>query len=289
MNGQPLVSIVTPSFNQGRFLRRTIESVLAQDYPRIEYAVRDGGSTDDTLDVLRSYGSRLSWVSEPDAGQAQAINRGFAVSAGVIRAFLNSDDILLAGAVTEAVRQLTVHPEWDLVYGEADYIDEDDRITGRYATGPFSSAALWRENLICQPAAFWRAGAAARVGPLDESLHYALDYEYWLRMDSAGLRLGHVPVRLAASRLHAGAKTSSARRRVFAELLALRKRFGRPVGRTYYVGLWHYRLQESRGPLGRTLLGWKRLYQAVGWIHHRAASVRSALEQRGKRGSRSFG
>ena len=198
MSGLPLVSIVTPTLNQGRFLRRAIDSVLAQDHPRIEYIVMDGGSTDDTLAVLQSYGNRVRWISRPDDGQADAINRGFSMGSGEIRAYLNSDDVLLPGAVSEAARQLRAHPEWDLVYGDALFVDESDAVTGRYATADFSSAALWREDIICQPAAFWRASAAARIGPFDAHLHYVMDYEYWLRMDAAGLTLAHVPRDLAA-------------------------------------------------------------------------------------------
>ncbi|MFO0964057.1 MAG: glycosyltransferase family 2 protein [Gemmataceae bacterium] len=128
----PLVSIVTPSFNQGRFIRRTIDSVLSQDYPRIEYVVIDGGSTDETIDVLRSYGSRLEWVSEKDRGQSHAINKGLSRTKGAIVAYLNSDDTLAPGAVATAARHFQEHPDWDLIYGEGEYIDEEDKALGLY-------------------------------------------------------------------------------------------------------------------------------------------------------------
>src|SRR5438105_818781 len=115
-----LVSIVTPSFNQARFLRRTIDSVLSQDYTHIEYVVIDGGSTDGSVDILRTFGNRFRWVSEPDAGQSDAINKGFALCRGDIRAYLNSDDVLRPGAVRTAVRHLDQHPDWDMIYGSAD-------------------------------------------------------------------------------------------------------------------------------------------------------------------------
>ncbi|PYQ26324.1 MAG: hypothetical protein DMF81_00015 [Acidobacteria bacterium] len=125
MEGLPLVSIVTPSFNQGRFLRRTIESVLGQGYPRIEYIVCDGGSTDGSREILGSYGDRLRWDSQPDAGQSAALNRGFAGAHGEVFAYLNSDDLLRPGAVEAVVQHLARNAECDLVYGDADYVDEE--------------------------------------------------------------------------------------------------------------------------------------------------------------------
>src|SRR5262249_50072446 len=124
---RPLVSIVTPSFNQGRFLKRTIDSVLGQTYPHIDYQVIDGGSADDSVAILKSYGDRVRWVSEPDQGQSDALNKGFARARGTVRAYLNSDDVLLPDGVAKAVGHLLRHPDCDMVYGDADYIDENDR------------------------------------------------------------------------------------------------------------------------------------------------------------------
>jgi glycosyltransferase involved in cell wall biosynthesis len=265
----PLVSVVTPSLNQGRFLRRTIESVLTQGHPRIEYIVRDGGSTDASREILASYGDRLRWVSEPDAGQSAALNCGFAEARGDILAYLNSDDVLRPGAVEAAVEHLRRSPECDLVYGEADYIDDEDRVIGAYPTAEYSFSRLAEENLICQPATFWRARIAHRVGPFNEALRYAMDYEYWLRVARAGGRIEHLPQTLAASRLHPGAKTLAERREVLSEIIAVcDAQLGR-VGRTYFIGLWHDRW--AAGP-GRWLGGpprWKRIYQAMGYLHHK--------------------
>ena len=133
----PLVSIVTPSFNQAAFLRRTIDSVLGQDYPHIEYIVIDGGSTDGSVEILRSYGERVRWVSEPDRGQSDAINKGFARCRGTIRGYLNSDDVLWPGAVRTVVAHFADQRDWDLIYGNAYHIDADDRILG-----PLSDSAL---------------------------------------------------------------------------------------------------------------------------------------------------
>src|SRR5438552_606700 len=164
---EPLVSIVTPSFNQGRFLRRTIDSVLCQEYPRIEYIVVDGGSTDDSVDILRSYGDGFAWISEPDRGQSDAINKGFARCHGTIHAYVNSDDILCPGAIRTVVAHFDAHPEWDALYGDAHNIGADDAVLGRYPTAEYDFDRLLQNCFICQPAAFWRARIAERVGPFD--------------------------------------------------------------------------------------------------------------------------
>jgi glycosyltransferase involved in cell wall biosynthesis len=264
-----LVSIVTPSLNQGRFLRRTIESVLAQGHPRIEHIVRDGGSTDGSREILASYAGRIRWVSEPDAGQSAALNRGFAEARGEIFAYLNSDDVLRPGAVEAVVEHFRRNPTCDLVYGDADYIDEEDRVIGAYPTAAYSFDRLAEENLVCQPAAFWRARLARRVGPFNEALRYAMDYEYWLRVAEAGGRIEYLPRTLAASRLHPGAKTLAERRQVLREIFAVcDAQLGR-VGRTYFIGLWHDRIAAGTGRwLGRPVR-WKRVYQAMGYLHHK--------------------
>ena len=265
----PLVSIVTPSFNQARFLRRTIESVLAQDHPRIEYIVRDGGSTDGSRDILASYGDRLRWVSEPDGGQSAAINRGFETASGEIRGYLNSDDVLVPGALSAVVAHFAGAASCDLVYGDGEYIDADDRVIGCCPTGAHSLARLAEENFICQPAAFWRATLAREVGPFNEALHYAMDYEYWLRIARAGGRMEHLPRTLAATRLHAEAKTVAERNQALREIFAVCDAQVGRVGRTYFIGLWHDRLRAGParwlGPPAR----WRRLYQAIGYLHHK--------------------
>lgn len=150
----PLVSIVTPSFNQGRFLKRTIDSVLSQNYPHIEYIVIDGGSTDDSVNILSSYTDRFFWISEPDNGQTHAINKGIKRAKGEILAYLNSDDVLTPGAIQKVVDFFLNDPHCDMVYGQADYIDEQDNIIGTYRTDEYSFNRLAKDCMICQPSAF---------------------------------------------------------------------------------------------------------------------------------------
>ncbi len=214
----PLVSIITPSFNQGAFIRATIESVLSQDYPNLEYLVIDGGSTDDTLEVLRSYGDRFFWVSEPDRGQSHAINKGFARASGEILAWLNSDDVYLPGAISQSVAFLQAHPEIDLVYGDAQLIDAEGRILRPLvASKPFSlTNILTRFSTLAQPSAFFRARVLERAGPLNERLHYMMDFDFWLRIGLCGQGY-YLPGVRAQMRFHPSSKSMSQETRFWAE------------------------------------------------------------------------
>jgi glycosyltransferase involved in cell wall biosynthesis len=275
---RPLVSVVTPSYNQGRFLRRTIDSVLAQTYPHVEYLVVDGGSTDETLDVLKSYGGRVRWLSERDRGQAHALNKGFALTRGSVRAYLNSDDVLLPHAVERAVEHFRRHPGHGLVYGQADIIDENDRVTGQWPTEDYSFERLLATCFICQPAAFWRTRVAERVGPFNEALHNALDYEYWLRIDRAGGGVGHVHEVLARARMYAETKTLSAPLRMYREIIEVSRRVGGYADMAPFVGLWWFRLCEGRTdrPLGRLPLH----AHLLAYLHHKWSNpLRRSLPQ----------
>jgi glycosyltransferase involved in cell wall biosynthesis len=247
----PLVSIVTPSLNQGRFLRAAIESVLNQSYPRIELIVMDGGSTDDSLGVLRSYGDRIQWLSERDRGQAHALNKGFARARGEILGFLNADDVLAPVAVARAVAHLREHPACDLVYGRAQFIDAAGTVIGEYPSNEYSFPRLLWDNCICQPATFWRPRIARRIGPFDETLQYALDYEYWLRLDRAGGRIEHIPEVLAAWRMYPEIKSRRERAAHYREVFEVCLKHGGYVSLSWVTGLWHHRMWEKPG-------GWPR-------------------------------
>lgn len=234
----PLVSIVTPSLDQGRFLAAAIRSVAEQDYPRLEHIVVDGGSSDETLEVLRaSHGVR--WISEPDEGQADAINKGFALAEGEVLAWLNADDLYLPGAVTAAVEALAAAGA-GLVYGGWTQIGEDGELLREVRAHPFDYRELLEvRNFIAQPSAFFTREALERAGGLDASYRYALDYELWLRL-AKSTRVTTVDRPLAAFRLHEGSKTVSQYRDFWPETHRASRRHG---GR-YFSPMWRRSLPE---------------------------------------------
>ncbi|MEM6890206.1 MAG: glycosyltransferase [Pseudomonadota bacterium] len=242
---QPLVSIVMPTRNHAQFIRESIDSILDQTYPNIELLVLDGCSTDGTVEILKSYGEQIRWISEPDNGQTDAINKGLAQLGGDIQAYLNSDDILLPDAVEKAISHFNEHPACDMLYGRADYIDIAGNVTGEYATDDYSFDRLMLDNCICQPATFWRRRIYQKIGPFDETMQTAMDYEYWLRMASLGGIIEYTHEKLAQSRLHEDAKTLSMRGKIFEEIFEICNRHGGYVSLNYHVGFWSYRLYES--------------------------------------------
>jgi len=222
-SGLPLVSIVTPSFNMEEYLPRTIESVLSQDYPNIEYIVMDGGSNDSTLEILKSYGDRLRYFSEPDKGPSHAVHKGFQHAHGEIFAWLGADDLYLPGAVRTGVEALMARPNIDVIYGEGNWIDEHGAVISRYPTLPFDPKDLEWDCFICQPASFIRASAYRRCG-LDPDVNFSFDYDLWIRMAKQGIRFEMIPQYLAGSRMHQGAKTINERETVFTASMGLLQR-----------------------------------------------------------------
>jgi glycosyltransferase involved in cell wall biosynthesis len=200
-------AIVTPSLNQGRFIERTIRSVLDQAYAPLEYIVCDGGSRDATLPLLEPYRGALTIVSEPDSGQAAAVNKGIQRTSGEIIAWLNSDDVYRPGSLQTVARVFADEPEVDVIYGDADLLDENDVVLRPYYTEPWNADRLPNRCFLCQPAVFFRRSVIERFGLLDERLQYCLDYEYWLRLAAGGARFEYLAKQLAGSRLHAEAKT----------------------------------------------------------------------------------
>ncbi|MGH9559175.1 MAG: glycosyltransferase family 2 protein, partial [Bryobacteraceae bacterium] len=219
----PLVSVVSPSYNMSRYLPQTIESVLSQDYPRIEYIVMDGGSTDGTLDILERYKDRLQHRSERDRGPADAIHRGFELARGEIFAWLNADDLYLPGAISAAVAFFEAHPGVDVVYGEGAWIDAEGNPLGNYPTLPFEARQLERGCFICQPAAFFRASAYRRCG-LDPARALTFDYDLWIRMAKRNFRFAHLRTRMARTRMHRSTLTLRQRKDVFRESIDLLKK-----------------------------------------------------------------
>lgn len=223
----PLVSIITPSLNQARYLEATIQSVLSQDYPHIEYLIVDGGSKDGTVEIIKKYESKLAWwVSERDKGQTDAINKGFARATGEILAWLNSDDTYEPGAVSAAVRYLQAHPEAGMVYGDCNFIDEQGRVIGKFASAQTSYRRLRQGYAhIPQQTMFFRADLWKRVGPLDPSFYFAMDYDLWTRI-AARSEIKYVPQTWGNFRLHTSGKTIIADDRCWPEMIRVHYRDG---------------------------------------------------------------
>jgi glycosyltransferase involved in cell wall biosynthesis len=228
----PTITIVTPSFRQGRFLGRTIESVLDQRYPALEYVVQDGGSDDGSVEVIRRYERALArWESRPDEGQGSAINLGFAGTSGEVMAWLNSDDVLMPGALAYVARYLVDHPEVDAVYGDRLLIDEHGRKVGSWVLPPHDDRALRLIDFVPQETLFWRRGLWERCGGgVDEELRFAVDWELLLRFAAAGAQIVHLRRFVAGFRVHEEQKTSAQHELGMAESDRLRERaLGKPV------------------------------------------------------------
>jgi glycosyltransferase involved in cell wall biosynthesis len=215
---QPSLCVVTPSYNQAHFLPLTIESVLGQGIEGLDYIVVDGGSTDGSVDVLRRYDGRLRWVSERDRGQADAVNKGIRATSAEIIGWINSDDVYYPGSFQAVLDAFDSSPEVDIIYGDADHIDEIGGILEPYPTEDWDLSRLQDICFICQPALFFRRRVVERFGLLDDRLQYCLDYEYWLRLGFAGVRFSRLGRRLAGSRLYATTKTLGSRRAVHREI-----------------------------------------------------------------------
>lgn len=207
----PVVSVVTPSFNSARFLERTIKSVLAQNYPKIEYIVHDGASTDGGAQILERYHTRIAHIEScKDEGQANALNLGFRHATGEIMAFLNSDDLLLPGAVSYIVQFFLDHPEVDVVYGHRIMIDENDQEIGRGVLPPHDETMLLWADYVPQETLFWRRRIWEKTGGyIDESFHFALDWELLLRFRDAGSKMARLPRFMGAFRVHSEQKSSA--------------------------------------------------------------------------------
>jgi glycosyltransferase involved in cell wall biosynthesis len=252
VTGNPLVSIITPSFNQAIFLEKTIQSVLGQDYTNIEYLIVDGASTDGSLEIIQKYTDRLEWwISETDQGQTDAINKGFARANGEILAWLNSDDTYEPHAVSEAVSYLQAHPEVGMVYGDANFINERGEVIGKFVAQQTDYRRLRRGGVyIPQQASFFRAVLWQQVGPLDPSFYFAMDYDLWVRLAKI-TQLRYYPCLWANFRLHGDAKTIAEDERCWPEMLRVHFRDG---GRRFSVIIARYLLRRLAAPLIR----WRR-------------------------------
>ena len=244
----PLVSIVTPSFNQAAYLEKTIRSVLEQDYPRIEYLIVDGGSADGSVGIIKSYADKLAWwVSEVDKGQTDAINKGFGRAKGQILAWINSDDTYEPGAVSAAVKYLQEKPEVGMVYADCNFIDENGRVIGKFGAAQTDYKRLRRGYVhIPQQATFFRAGLWHAVGPLDPSFYFAMDYDLWVRIASR-TKIKYLSGQTWANfRIHTSGKTIVADERCWPEMLRVHYRNG---GSFFSIIVAKYYIRKLVAPL----------------------------------------
>lgn len=212
----PRISIVTPSFNQGHFIEETIRSILLQGYPNLEYIVIDGGSTDDTAEILRKYEPHLAhWVSEKDRGQSHAINKGMARATGDIRAYLNSDDIYLEGALARIAESAIRQPGVDLIHGRCRISDENGNKVGERVGSIAAFHEIvdlwhvwWKQRNFVQPEVFWTGRIADKVGPFREDLYWVMDFDYWLRILDAGGQVAFIDAELAMFRRQPAQKST---------------------------------------------------------------------------------
>lgn len=235
---KPLVSIITPSYNQGKFIEATLLSVKNQDYSDIEHIIVDGGSTDNTLEILKKYqGSYdMRWVSEPDRGQTDAVNKGFGMAKGEIVGWLNSDDVYFSkDVISYVVNKFEELKDADVIYGNTVDIDEDSLILRtRCAIPCFNYKLLLLSNLICQPSAFFRKAVVEGPG-LDISIDLPMDYEYWLRLAKNGVKFKHVNKVLAANRRYSATKTISRGKEMKIQKRKIQEQYGQKFNAQYYL------------------------------------------------------
>lgn len=240
------VSIITPSYNQGKFIGSTIESVLSQRIPHLQYLVVDAKSTDDTITILNKYNGQIEWISERDNGQADALNKGFQKALGDIIGWINSDDIYFPGVLSTVLDFFKKTPDVDVLYGNACHIDDKNQILGKYPTETWSLKNLMDHCYISQPSVFFRKRVFEKCGYLDVNLHFCMDYEYWLRLATNGIKFHFLPIILSATRLHPQSKTVANSIKAHEEQIQMITRYQRYIPMRMIMSL-SKSLMQSRG------------------------------------------
>ncbi|MCF7804250.1 MAG: glycosyltransferase [Candidatus Marinimicrobia bacterium] len=226
MKELPKISIITPSFNQGEFIEKTIQSVINQDYSNTEYIVIDGGSSDSTVEIIEQYEKHITyWISEPDTGQSNAINKGLKKATGEIWAYLCSDDTYNEGVLQSVATVFQENPNCDLIYGGCNFINENNIVTRVKRPGEFNRKKLLMGNYLYQPSVFLRTNIFQRFGLFSEELNYSMDYEYWLRI-SKEANFCYIDKILSNYRLHTNSKSMDQIVSMVRESSKVRKRYG---------------------------------------------------------------
>lgn len=279
------ISIITPSYNQGQFIERTLQSVASQTAPglNIEHVVFDGGSTDNTVKILERFTPAVRWVSKKDKGQTDAVNQGIRATDGDIIGWLNSDDIYYPGALARVVAYFNTHPEVDVVYGMADHIDIEDHAFESYPTEPWDYERLQETCFICQPALFFRRRVVENFGLLDDTLTYCMDYEYWLRLGRSDVHFDYLEEKLAGSRLYSDNKTLGSRVKVHKEINDMFKKLFGKVPDLWLFNYAHVVVSNRLGTLNNPSkkimfeLGIRSFLAALRWNHRVTPAMKQAL------------
>jgi len=270
----PRISIITPSFNQGEFIGETLRSVVNQNYPDLELIVMDGGSTDQTVSVLKQFADqnasntslRFIWKSEHDGGQAAAINKGLKIATGDILAYLNSDDTYEHQTLKFIGQYFQNHPKVQFVYGHGKLIDQKGKFIGMYNDFQVNFTVLHGSCPISQPTAFWTRKVLDKIGFFDASFNYTMDYEYWVRV-SKKFRMIYLPEVLASTRIHPAAKTSSQTQKLYRDAIRVQKKYYKTVHHdwifTYVDGQVH---QLKNGRLFQEMYYWLYLFLISFWL-----------------------
>lgn len=270
MSNIPTFTIVTPSMNQASYIDRTIRSVLDQEGAfKVEYFIMDGGSTDGSVDIIRRYGDaidsghypvrcaeiRMHWRSEKDSGQSDAINRGLRQGTGDFASYINSDDLYMPGALDKVAKRFAALPRTDFVYGDGNVIDEHGNLQWEWLSRPYNHRVmttyhfLWNDftNYIMQQATFWRTRVHRQIGYFDETFHFAMDVEYWVRAADAGLILNHMPEKLGEFRMIRGTKSLSGPEAFWSDSLEILRRYRGANRLSIYLAYYYFNLAKHNG------------------------------------------